>query len=102
MSRRARIYRQGQPLQPMTADEKADMQARISDLTAIDFIERNTVAMPLSDAEWRDTRPVLDIREVSPATVDQARAALEHGIERGLFIRHAQQQHLVRIARRPL
>ncbi len=101
MSRRARIYRHGQLVRPMTADEADALQVRISDLSAVQFIERNTFPVPLAGAEWRDTRPVLDEREVSPATIDQARTALAHGIERGLFIRHAQQQHLVRIARRP-
>lgn len=50
---------------------------------------------------WHDTRPWLDLRERAPLAVDEARLWLDYALDAGLVVRHAQQQHLVRLARRP-
>lgn len=46
-----------------------------------------------------DTRPMLDPREVKPATLDLHAEMLSYGEAAGLLQRHATQRHLVRMVR---
>lgn len=102
MSRGARMARVGAAqLATGVVERFMDQQAQ-QDLSAVQLIERGAVAAHVDGSDWLDTRPMLDLREVRPETADEAQEALRYAAERGLLVLHAQQQHLVRIARRPL
>lgn len=76
------------------------MQARI-DASVINELRAHTVAVFQSTSvhAWRDTRPMLDPRERSPASIDISREALAYALQRGLAARHPADPDLIRLTR---
>lgn len=101
MSRGARMARAGARIVFTSVERLTEMQAA-QDRSAVQLIERGAVAAHVDGADWLDTRPMVDLREVRPETADEAQEALQYAAQRGLLVVHARQQHLVRVIRRPL
>lgn len=86
--------------QPNAASALA-LQQRLADRAVICDIECEANAeRDAAGRLWYDVRPMLDEREHSPELIDMAREAIDYALARGLIERHAQMQHMVRIAQR--
>lgn len=99
MSRRAQLARR---TIGATLVEQLQDQQQTQDASAARLVELHAHPADIDGVAWLDTRPALDLRNVPPVVADETEQALQHLQQRGLLVVHAQQQHLVRIARRPL
>lgn len=88
----------------------ADHAMQASDLIAIAFTLANQAVISDIESEaakvmqygltWYDIRPMLDPREHTSQVIDMAGLALGYALSSGLVVRHPEQEHLVRVARR--
>lgn len=83
----------------MPPDQFAALQRALADRYALEVITADGVPETERGHRWYDTRPMLDEREHSLPTIDQAREVLAYAHERGLISPHPQHAHLVRITR---
>ena len=90
------------PIGILTEEEKQVLQRglRIANETILCAIADHCVMARDEDGRMAfDTRPMLDPREVKPATLDLHAEMLSYGEAAGLLQRHAKQRHLVRMVR---
>lgn len=99
MSRRAQLARR--TIGATLTEQAHDLQ-QAQDLSAVQLVERHAHPTDIDGHPWLDTRPARDLRNVTPTEADETEQALQHLQQRGLLVVHAQQQHLVRVVRRPL
>ena len=101
MSRGARLSRLVMGPAAEAVETLLDQQLK-QDRSAVQLIERHAHPVRVDGADWLDTRPAQDLRNVTPTEADETEQALQYAAQRGLLVVHARQQHYVRVARRPL
>jgi hypothetical protein len=90
------------PIGILTEEEKQVIERglRIANETIVGTIADYCVIARDDDGRTHfDTRPMLDPREVKPATLDLHAEMLSYGEAVGLLQRHATHRHLVRLVR---
>lgn len=90
------------PIGILTEEEKQVIERglRIANETILCTVADHCVMARDEDGRMAfDTRPMLDPREVKPATLDWHAELLSYGESVGLLQRHATQRHLVRMVR---
>ena len=72
---------------------------RLANAAVVCDIESEGVKVVLGGWLFYDTRPMVDVNEVSQQVADMARQAIDYAIEAGLAMQHPTQPHLLRILR---
>ncbi|HOW47344.1 MAG TPA: hypothetical protein PLB26_06785 [Rubrivivax sp.] len=70
----------------------------LADRSALTHIAAYSASEYLDGTTWRDTRPMTDLREHSPAFTDLARLSVDYARLRGLLQPHPRHAYLVRFA----
>jgi len=84
---------------PLSQADVSQLERQIAEQAAVADIEGECART--GDADWLDTRAMLDEREHSPEVIDMARITLRYAAWRMLIEHSAHRPHLVRIVRRP-
>jgi hypothetical protein len=73
----------------------------LADRACVCDIECNALPTNVDGQGWFDIRAMLDPRELCDETIDMMDQALTYAAQRGLFKRHPDFAHLVRITQEP-
>lgn len=92
--------RQRRPADGLSPSDLIAIAFTLANEAVISDIESEGVKVMQYGMTWYDIRPMLDSREHAEQVIDMAGLALGYALSSGLVIRHPEQEHLVRVARR--